>query len=245
MGKKIRRIIMAALLVVFLGSTAVILYVQRQYRISEELYSQASGQYAVSMQEEPDADSQTSAPIQVDFDALRAENADVVGWIYCEGTPIDYPVVQCADNDYYLHHTVEKKKNFSGSIFMETKNSSQFTDSHTIIYGHNMKNGSMFGKLKRIRQLEMTEEDYKFWILTPGKNQLCRVFSAQEVESGGEAYTLFTGPCQEFRDWADKMSRTSVVDPGEITLWETDRIITLSTCTGNDTTRFIVQGICQ
>ena len=93
MGKKIRRIIMAALLVVFLGSTAVILYVQRQYRISEELYSQASGQYTVSMQEEPDADSQTSAPIQVDFDALRAENADVVGWIYCEGTPIDYPVV--------------------------------------------------------------------------------------------------------------------------------------------------------
>ncbi len=66
MGKKIRRIIMAALLVVFLGSTAVILYVQRQYRISEELYSQASGQYTVSVQEEPDADQQTSAPIQVD-----------------------------------------------------------------------------------------------------------------------------------------------------------------------------------
>ena len=153
--------------------------------------------------------------IRVDFDSLKKINPDIIGWLHYPSLDISYPILKGEDNDYYLHHTVEKKKNFSGSIFMETKNSSQFTDSHTIIYGHNMKNGSMFGKLKRIRQLEMTEEDYKFWILTPGKNQLCRVFSAQEVESGGEAYTLFTGPCQEFRDWADKMSRTSVVDPGE------------------------------
>ena len=103
----------------------------------------------------------------------------------------------------------------------------------------------MFGKLKRIRQLEMTEEDRKFWIITPEKNQLCHVFSAQEVKTGGEAYTLFSGPCQEFLDWAEAMCRTSVVEPEGVSFAETDRVITLSTCTSNDKTRFIVQGICR
>ncbi len=165
MGKKIRRIIMAALLAVFLGSTAVILYVQRQYRISEELYSQASGQYTVSVQEEPDADQQTSAPIQVDFDALRAENADVVGWIYCEGTPIDYPVVQCADNDYYLHRSYDGSYSASGAIFTDANNRAGFVDCNTIIYGHHMKNGSMFRDIARFADPAYMDahQDIRIW----------------------------------------------------------------------------------
>lgn len=229
-----------------------------EYRAGEKAYEKMEA-YVTPAEEFP-AESQVSGAdgsadsaadggegpgIQVDFDSLKEVNPDVVGWLYYPSLDISYPILKGEDNDYYLHHTIEKKKNFSGSIFMETKNSSSFADSHTIIYGHNMRNGSMFGKLKRIRDLEMTEDDRKFWILTPEKNQLCRVFSAQEVKTGGEAYTLFTGPCQEFVDWAGQLCRTSIVDPEGIAFEEADRIITLSTCTGNDKTRFIIQGLCQ
>lgn len=208
---------------------------------AEELFSEGS----VSGSADSVVSEEEGPGIQVDFDSLKEINPDVIGWLYYPSLDISYPIMKGEDNDYYLHHTIEKKENFSGSIFMETKNTSTFADSHTIIYGHNMKNGSMFGKLKRIRDLEMTEDDHKFWILTPEKTQLCRVFSAQEVKAGGEAYMLFTGPCQEFVDWANQLCRTSIVDPDGVTFEETDRIITLSTCTSNDKTRFVVQGLCQ
>ena len=209
--------------------------------LAEELFSEGS----VSGSADSVVSEEEGPGIQVDFDSLKEINPDVIGWLYYPSLDISYPIMKGEDNDYYLHHTIEKKENFSGSIFMETKNTSTFADSHTIIYGHNMKNSSMFGKLKRIRDLEMTEDDHKFWILTPEKTQLCRVFSAQEVKAGGEAYMLFTGPCQEFVDWANQLCRTSIVDPDGVTFEETDRIMTLSTCTSNDKTRFVVQGLCQ
>lgn len=223
-----------------------------EYRAGEEVYKKMEA-YAAPEEdipaekpkEEPDAGQDSGPGIRVDFDSLWEINPDVVGWLYYPSLDISYPILKGEDNDYYLHHTIEKKKNFSGSIFMEMKNSSSFSDSHTIIYGHNMRNGSMFGKLKRIRDLEMTEEARRFWVITPEKEQLCRVFSAQEVKTGGEAYSLFSGPCQEFLDWIGQMCRTSILEPEDVTFVETDRVITLSTCTGNDKTRFIVQGLCQ
>ena len=210
MGKKIRRIIMAALLVVFLGSTAVILYVQRQYRISEELYSQASGQYTVSVQEEPDADQQTSAPIQVDFDALRAENADVVGWIYCEGTPIDYPVVQCADNDYYLHRSYDGSYSASGAIFTDANNRAGFVDCNTIIYGHHMKNGSMFACLSEWEEQEFYEEHPVIWFLTPERDYQIVLKSGYTVSAHSDTYTIYPEACEEFDDYlADAQERSN------------------------------------
>ncbi len=227
----------------------------KEYRAGEEVYEKMEAYVApeiVSRVDEPKVRKQNSAVdqeegpgIEVDFAGLRKINPDVIGWLYYPALDISYPILKGEDNDYYLHHTIEKKKNFSGSIFMEAKNSSSFADCHTVIYGHNMKNGTMFGKLKRVRQLEMKEDERKFWIITPEKNQLCRVFSAQEVKTGSEAYSLFSGPCQEFLDWANQMCRTSAVEPGDVTFEETDRVITLSTCTSNDKTRFIVQGLCQ
>lgn len=213
MGKKIRRIIMAALLVVFLGSTAVILYVQRQYRISEELYSQASGQYTVSVQEEPDADQQTSAPIQVDFDALRAENADVVGWIYCEGTPIDYPVVQCADNDYYLHRSYDGSYSASGAIFTDANNRAGFVDCNTIIYGHHMKNGSMFACLSEWEEQEFYEEHPVIWLLTPEQDYRIVLLSGCTTSAHADIYTIYPESCEESDLYVEKVLAQSDFQP--------------------------------
>ena len=87
--------------------------------------------------------------LQVDFEGLKAQNPDVVAWIQIPALDISYPVVQGKDNSYYLHHMFDGKENKNGSIFIDYHNQPEFTDSNTIVYGHNMKNGSMFGTLDR------------------------------------------------------------------------------------------------
>ena len=86
-----------------------------------------------------------SAPITVDFDSLIEQNGDVVGWLFCENTPINYPVLQSSDNNYYLRKMINKKYNIAGSIFMDYRSQSDMSSLNTIVYGHNMKNDTMFG----------------------------------------------------------------------------------------------------
>ena len=90
--------------------------------------------------------------LKVDFGNLLAENEDVVGWLYVDFCEVSFPVVQGPNNDYYLHRTVEGQNNRAGSIFMDYENTPDFSDMNTFIYGHNMKNGSMFGPLKALRE---------------------------------------------------------------------------------------------
>ena len=96
----------------------------------------------------------TEPPLAVDFESLKAINPDVKGWLYIEALDISYPVVQGPDNDTYLHTTYEGTSNFAGSIFLDYQNQDDFSDGNTIVYGHNMKNLSMFGKLKQMKEQE-------------------------------------------------------------------------------------------
>jgi len=80
----------------------------------------------------------------VDFAALQAINPDIVGWLTIDGTNIDYPIARHSDNDYYLHHLFTGEWNSSGCLFMDCRNEPDFSDRHTIIYGHHMDNGTMF-----------------------------------------------------------------------------------------------------
>ncbi len=89
---------------------------------------------------------------KVDFDGLKAANHDYLGWLYVPGAEISYPVVQGSDNDYYLHHTFEKESNFAGCLFIDCEDSKDFSNYNTFIYGHAMKNGTMFGNLKKFRK---------------------------------------------------------------------------------------------
>lgn len=116
-------------------------------------------------------------PPQVDFEALKAINPDIVGWIEIEAIPsISYPIVKGMDNDKYLHTTFENTKNSAGAIFMDYTNASNFTDCNTLIYGHNMKNGSMFGLLKNLRDKELYKESPYFWICTPEEISAMKFF---------------------------------------------------------------------
>lgn len=183
-------------------------------------------------------------PIHVDFKALKNINEDVVGWIYIEALDdVSYPVVQGTDNETYLHTTFEKNQNSAGAIFVDCKNSRDFSDCNTIMYGHNMKNGSMFGQLKKfIRNQETYEKSKYFWILTPEKNYRYEILSVYTTQVNSDTYMLFRDPSDVFQKYLDTIKSRSEIPTDGTALTSKDRIVTLSTCTGSDSDRLVVQG---
>ena len=189
-------------------------------------------------------DAQPKPPIDVDFEKLKSINDDVIGWIYVDALPdISYPIVQGKDNQTYLHQTYEKNYNFAGTIFIDYENKADFSDCNTLVYGHNMKNGTMFGQLKNFSKDDSAYNKSKyFWIFTPEKTYRYEIISAYTTAVNSDTYTLFKGPGQEFVDYMNKIVSYSDVKttPGELGV--DDKIVTLSTCTGNESTRYVVQG---
>lgn len=107
------------------------------------------------------------APIAVDFDALAEQNPDIIGWIYLENTCIHYPIVQSKDNDYYLHRLFDRSWSWPGTPFADYRLKGDFTDFQTIVYGHNMKNGTMFAPITQYQSQSFYEENPVIWLLTP------------------------------------------------------------------------------
>lgn len=177
----------------------------------------------------------------IDFAELKAVNEDIVGWLKIRALDISYPVVHGEDNDFYLHRTFEKTDNFAGCLFVNCYNKPDLTDQNTVIYGHNMKNLSMFGKLKQFRDEEVFNKSKYFWIYTPDFIYQYRIFSAAVVNKTGLTYqTSFTD--EEFDEFITYACEHSEVDSSGVEVTQEDRIVTLSTCTGDSSTRFAVMG---
>lgn len=177
----------------------------------------------------------------VDFVKLKAINEEVVGWIRVGACGISYPVTQAADNDYYLHRTFRRESVFSGSIFENCDNSKYFTDQNTIIYGHNMKDGSMFASLRKFWENPDAISNPYFWVFTPDFIYQYRIFSCSIVSKIGDPYRVRFST-DDFVNFLTKSKNATEVDVGNVELSADDRIVTLSTCTGDDSTRRIVQG---
>ncbi len=181
----------------------------------------------------------------VDFGALLEMNADTVGWLRFDAPEIiSYPLVKTDNNDTYLTTTFSGETNSAGALFLDMYNATNFMDDNTIIYGHNMKNGSMFGDLHEYNDGSFYEEYPYFYIYTPdGKAMKYQVVVAEEIEATDLGrYTINFGSLTEYQTYIDAILRTSFYDTGtEIDTYS--KLITLSTCTGNDSTRFIVQAV--
>lgn len=124
-------------------------------------YSDTKGQAA------KEADTQY-LNLSIDFAALSKKNPDITAWIHIPAIDISYPVVQGNDNDYYLHHMFNRQANITGSIFMDYRSTPDFTDDNTFIYGHNMKNGSMFGSIDVYSNEQFQKQHPYFYIYIPG-----------------------------------------------------------------------------
>ena len=233
MGKKIiTGVIFVIALAMFLFSGFSLLKAFREYKKGDDEYSsletyvtrETDGQ-EVTIDEtesefvyETESDVVTGHTIKkrlyskksiVDFDSLKKINSDLVGWLLIDSLGISYPVVQTDNNDYYLHKTFEKKDNFAGCLFIEYQNHSDFSDNNTIIYGHNMKNGSMFGKLRKILEDGVYSKDPYFWIYTEEKVYKFHVFSARTVNVDSESYTLQFATPEDFQNYLNDVSGKS------------------------------------
>lgn len=247
-GDVLLTIALIAAIVVFCYAAFNLYHIYTEYKKGTDEYNQIE-EMAVT---ERDADSaevagpnaQLKPPIEVDFDKLKSVNEDVVGWIYVDALPdISYPIVKGKDNQTYLHQTYEKNYNFAGTIFVDYENSGDFSDCNTLVYGHNMKNGSMFGHLKKFREDDkLYKQDKYFWILTPERNYRYEIITAYTTGVNSDTYTLFKGPGEEFEKYLETIKGYSEIQTDDTDLTIKDKIVTLSTCTGNESTRFVVQG---
>lgn len=250
--KPLDMIIMAVAVCVLAVSLVKLAGIFLEYKAGTDEYSALSESFAVhetapengqGIEVEAARKEETFPQLQVDFEGLRSLNGDLTAWLFIPALEVEYPVVQGSDNDYYLTHTFEKKENKAGAVFMDSKASPEMTDYNTFLYGHNMKNGSMFGKLKNfVRDETLCEGDPYFYLFTEKKNYKYLIISYYVTVDGGKTY-FCPADAAGSSDYLDLILKNSI--------YKTDRdfpkdapLVTLSTCYGaaGGDQRFVVHG---
>ena len=225
------------------------------YKEAEDIYEEAEKEFVeifipVDISTEDSTEPETTVPEEpkipwyeiasVDVASLQTKYKDVVGWILFEDGLISYPVMQGKDNDQYLHTAYNGVESFAGSIFVDAAASGDFTDGHTIIYGHNMKNLSMFGRLKHfVRRPGYYDVHKYFQIFVENEIWRYEIFAYQEVSIDSFVYQE---ECTSVKEFAKRLKKGSYVNSG-ISVTDEDKIITLSTCTTNEKRRLVVSAV--
>lgn len=176
---------------------------------------------------------------RIDLSSLQSMNSDAVGWIEIPDTAISYPMVHTSDNLYYLTHTFRRETNKAGSIFIETANKADLSDLHTIIYGHNMKNGSMFAGLKDYKKKSYWEAHPYVYVDLADGSHCYEIFSCYEAAVTDISYTIGYTANDTYASFLDTLQASSLYDTG-VAVGTDDSVITLSTCTSNGKNRFVV-----
>lgn len=163
--------------------------------------------------------------LTIDWESLKGTN--VVAWIQWDDV-INYPVMQSTNNQYYLTHAYTGAKNSNGSIFMNYTNDSNLLDANTIIYGHNMRSGKMFGTLKKYKKSSYGSHTFSIY-LPDGTRHIYQMLAIEEVKDGSYAYTTMFSSEASFLEYQTSMKENSMYDTG-VDVDSTRRTVTLSTC---------------
>ena len=183
-------------------------------------------------------------PIKVNFEALKAENKDIIAWIYCENTSINYPIVQGYDNEYYVRRLLNGKYNIAGTIFMDYRNDSEFMDSNTIIYGHNMKDDTMFASLLNYKNQNYYEEHKIMYLFTEKKSYKLELFAGYTLSANSKIYNL-PAASNSILEIAENAKKKSTFK-SDVEIKQDDHIVTLSTCSYDyDEARYVVMGVLK
>ncbi|WP_143072717.1 class B sortase [Oscillibacter sp. PC13] len=263
MRGKLRMAAMILLGLVFAGSIGMLLYRNAEYKEGEEAYAEAETLVQlpdltdlpapVVETESPEngteqavyVDPYADALRNMDFTALREVNSDVLGWITIPGTAVSYPLLQGTDNQYYLKHTWKKWSSAVGAIFLECQNSRDMSDFNTVVYGHRMNNGSMFASLKYYKKQSYWSAHPYVYITNDYGSHRYEIFAAYEVSTAGKTYQIGFSGDETKQVFLGYCMEQSVIDTG-ITPTVHDKILTLSTCTGNGhSTRWVVQAMLK
>ncbi|MBQ3265599.1 MAG: class B sortase [Ruminococcus sp.] len=188
--------------------------------------------------------------LEVSFEELMEINPDIYAWIYIPNTNVDYPVARSTgdgDDSFYLEHNIYRQYQFSGTIYSEIKNQPDFHDRVTVLYGHNMLNGSMFASLHYFEDEGFFNENNTIFILTKDKVLTYLVYSVYTYDDRHILNSFHMDDDEVFREYIDSTLEPHAVDAivreGVKPTIE-NHILTLSTCTsGPANTRFLVQGV--
>lgn len=182
--------------------------------------------------------------MEVDYSGLKQKNRDYIGWLYVGSAGISYPVVQGADNEYYLHNTFEGKPNFAGCIFMDCQDKADLTMFNTFLYGHAMKNGSMFGDLRKLRKNPslVKNDPYIYMFMKDGIYRY-QIYSYYIDKKDSSMYNS-AQDIKEYRQYIRNALDYSMAEC-EAKPSEEEPSITLVTCSGSGSQkqRFFVHGI--
>ena len=238
--KRIYQILFLISACVFLFCAGLLLYFWWDYHKADEEYRQVA-ENAVTVRQDipsrkPDASEGSPAAggngtaleiiedenppmLLVDFDELEAANEDVVAWLDFPGQSISYPVVQGDDNSHYLRWSFSGTSSSSGAIFLDYRNEGLMKDGNTIIYGHNMRNGSMFGLLRRYQEQSHYEEFPFFDVYTREGTYRCAIISAGRVRPYEESYKIMFTSDEDRADYISLVKERQYYELPEV---ETD-----------------------
>lgn len=240
-----RRIILIAAIIVFCYSAFMLFQIFFEYKKGNDIYDTVEKQVL-------DTDTSTSVtvddedieiPFVYNHDELLSINSEGIGYLYIPSIDLRLPMVQSTDNDYYLSHTFNKSSNKNGCLFEDYRITGGLSATNVIIYGHNMRNGSMFGKLSHYNDESFyySEGNDMFYIYTENKIMQYRIFSAYISEPVSDTYTFNFSTASALQDYAKSMKSLSIYDTG-VSVDNVAQVVTLSTCTSDGSKRFIVHG---
>lgn len=247
MKEKLRKILFVISLLLILGGIAYLVFYFVQRETNEDVYEEVQ-KYRLEIEIPEDAtedESEEEIIIPIDFASLKGINSDIYAWIDIEDTNIHYPIVQSAtDDNCYLKRTIDGKKGYPGSIFTQSKNKKDFSDFNTVIYGHSMKNGTMFKHLHKFADAEFFKNHETVMIYTETEIKEYRIYAAVMYDNRHildyfdqndvEARKAFIQSINESKNFKNQFREGMTID-------ENSNLITLSTCIGgNKSRRYIV-----
>lgn len=249
--KKIIKIILLLVFAITFGISAfqiVKIYKgnQKSNTLNNSLINEAVG---FNTKPSTDAENKVSSdidkiPITVDFDILLSKNKDIIAWVYCPDTPINYPIVKGADNNYYLRRLLDGSWNTAGTIFADYRNSSNFDDFNTIIYGHNMDNGTMFGMIPKYTKQEFYEQHPVWYLLTPNGNFKITLAAGYTTPFNSDLYRVINTKEERDKQVSNAIKNSKFVSDVKVT--EEDKLISFSTCSYEyKNARFVLMGVLK
>jgi sortase B len=219
---KVRRIALDIIMVCLAGIVVFSGYrvykIMHDYKVNRDIYSRIA---------------ETAMPEgfngEIDFDALRKINPDIVGWLYYESTNINYPIVQGKDNDYYLHISFDGTWTLGGTLFADAITEEPFNQFNTIVYGHHMQDHTMFGDIKELKDPEYCKEHPQFELITPEGKYHLKICAFVHQPSDSAIYTTNFHDEEGKQEYINLIkSLATYITTEEMTA--EDRLVILSTC---------------
>ena len=249
--KHIRYLVMIFAIVVFTYSAYELMNIYLDYKESKDAYTSIDDLFRVDPSDYDNQETDKNGrvvsnknenPWVWNFNEMLAFNSDAKGYIR-QGNHIAYPIVQTTDNEYYLNHLVDHTRNKAGSIFIDYRIEEGLEAQNAIIYGHNMKDDSMFGTFRKYKNKYWYNSNPTFDVYVGHKHYRYHIFAVYETHEISDTYTYKFADEERYAEYL-KTSKEKSIYNIDVTPTAKDKIITLSTCTSTgDEYRLIVQAV--